>query len=346
MRRITFTAFLILSVFAVLALDVSCAKSRKASEKRAGEVIAYTYDSFAGGWGPGPEITRRFRELTGYTLTLVDCGDAVQAYNRALLEKDSPVADVVIGIDNYLAGKARASGILAAYRPAGAEDLIPEDLTGELGDDWLLTPYDYNHFAMVFDTASGVPEPKSVEDLAASVYRKKIILMDPRTSTPGLGFVAWTAAVLGDGYGDFWRALRPNILTMAPGWSAGFGLFTDGEAPLVISYATDTAYHVENENSARYKALLFDEGHIRQVEGCGLLKGAPNEKGAKIFMDYLITEDAQSVLPLTQWMYPANRNVVLPECYRTAAPVPARTLHADEAVVAEAVENVMRIMAE
>jgi len=347
MRKSNFTSlFIFIISISYLVLGTSCTKSQKISEERAKEVVVYTYDSFAGEWGPGAELSKKFNEATGLTLTLIDCGDAVQAYNRAVLEKDSPQADVIIGIDNNLASKAKASGILESYKPKDADKIISVDLHKALCSDWSLTPYDYNHFSMVFDTNSNVPEPKSIEDLTNEVYAKKIILMDPRTSTPGLGFISWTVAVMGDKYEDYWKALKPNILTMAPGWSAGYGLFTDGEAPLVISYATDTAYNVEYENSTRLKAIVFDEGHIEQVEGYGLIKNAPNEKAAKIFMDYFITEEAQSILPLTQWMYPVNKNVELPDSYKTAAPVPSKTLYVNEDEVDKAVDNVMKILAE
>jgi thiamine transport system substrate-binding protein len=165
--------------------------------------------------------------------------------------------------------------------------------------------------------------------------------MDPRTSTPGLGFAAWTVAVFGDKVNDYWKALKPNILTMAPGWSAGYGLFTSGEAPLVISYTTSPAYHVEYDKTDRYQALIFDEGHPMQVEGAGILKGAPNEAGAKKFMDFFITEEAQNTLPLTQWMYPANKNVVLPDSYKQAARVPAKTVSADSEKVTAALSGMM-----
>ena len=352
MRKQHFTSLFIF-IISILALTQANAKSKKVSKARANEVVVYTYDSFSGEWGPGPEIQKKFEAATGYKLTFVDCGDGVQAYNRALLEKNDVQADVIVGIDNNLAAKAVASGILAAYMPKDAEQLVSADLrkavcntaTASSKNNWLLTPYDFNHFSLVYDTKSTTPAPKALEDLTSDVYKKKIILMDPRTSTPGLGFVAWTIAVFGDKYPEFWTALKPNILTMAPGWSAGYGLFTDGEAPLVISYATDTAYGVYSDNSTRFTALLFDEGHIMQVEGYGLLKGAPNEKGAKAFMDFLISDEAQNIIPLTQWMYPANKNVALPDCYKKAAPVPAKTLSADAAKVNDAVDVITKILA-
>ena len=339
------------TVFIVLCLFLAGCKSKSAgngsasvSPERLKEVVVYTYDSFAGEWGPGPELTRKFEIKTGYKLTLIDCGDSIQAFNRAVLEKDAPLADVIIGIDNNLAPQARKSGILTEYEPANASSIVDSGLRDALGKDWLLTPYDYSHFALIYDTQSSVPAPSSLEALLDPAYKKKIILMDPRTSTPGLGFLAWTVARFGNGYEDFWKKFSPNILSMTAGWSEGWGMFLSGEAPLVISYTTSPAYNVEYEDNDRYVALVFDEGHVMQVEGYGLLRNAPNSEGAKAFMDYLISDEAQAILPLTQWMYPVNTKVSLPNSYRKAAPIPAKTLSADAADVQDAVLKIQTLL--
>lgn len=333
-----------------LAVLSGCSKNTKKSAKsddpRLKEVVVYTYDSFISEWGPGLEIKDKFEAATGYSLTWVDCGDGVQVLSRAVLEKDNVQADVILGLDNNISAKADAAGILESYKPADADKLIPADVVAQLGDKWTLTPFDYSHFAMIYDTQSDVPCPASLEDLTKPVYEKKIILMDPRTSTPGLGFVAWTVAIYGDKVLDYWKALKPNILTMAPGWSSGYGLFKKGEAPLVISYTTSPASHVEYDNTDRYIAPVFEQGHTMQVEGAGILKGAPNKAGAKAFLDFLISDEAQSVIPLTQWMNPANKNVELPESYKVAAPVPSKTLSADPEVTDKAVEEIMNLLAE
>lgn len=335
--------FVLLTIVGLAALT-GCSKKSPADAERAKEVIVYTYDSFVSEWGPGPEIEELFEKKTGLNLTFVDCGDGVQLLSRAVLEKNNVTADVILGLDNNIAKKARNEGILSSYKPADAEKVIPENIRSQLGDDWTLTPYDYSHFAMIYDTQSEVPCPQSLEDLTKDIYKKKIILMDPRTSTPGLGFVAWTLAVYQDKVEDYWKALKPNILTMTSGWSSGYGLFKKGEAPLVISYTTSPASHVEYDNTDRYIAPIFAQGHSIQVEGAGILKNAPNRKGAEAFMDFLISTEAQATLPLTQWMYPANKNVELPESYKKAAPVPEVTLTADPDEVDAAITKIMEIL--
>ncbi len=324
-----------------LAASFLCGCSKVSIRENSKEVVAYAYDSFVGEWGPGNELKKKFEEKTGLVLTFVEGEDAVSLLSRAILEKNDPQADILIGLDNNTAGKAVSADILQEYKPENADILIPASLESALGGNWKITPYDYSHFAIIYNTKSSLPAPKSLEDLADPKYQKSLILMDPRTSTPGLGFAAWTVAIFGDRYLDYWKALRPNILAVTPGWSSGWGMFEKGEAPLVISYTTSPAATVEYSGSTTYKALIFDEGHPVQVEGAAILKNAKNPEGARKFMDFLVSDEAQNILPLTQWMYPANKNVKLPESYKTGAVLPSKTVSADPEKVAEAAVKIM-----
>ncbi len=335
-------------VIACAAAMPAFAFGTKDSEERNKQVVVYAYDSFAGEWGASEQIEQLFEAQTGYDLVIVNCGSAMETVSRAVLEKKSPQADVIIGIDNNMADLARKEGILSEYKPKNTESLIP-GLHEALGSDWKLTPYDYSHFALIYDTKSSVPAPTSLSDLTKSIYKNKLILMDPRTSSTGLGFVAWTVSVFGKNtpaFTEFWKALKPNILSMAPSWSTGWGMFTKGEAPLVISYTTSPASEVEYNNNNRYKSLLFSQGHVMQVEGMGILKGARNSEGAKAFIDFFISTQAQELLPLTQWMYPANKNASLPKSYTAAAPVPSKTLASDTDATNSAIDEVIRILSQ
>ncbi len=311
---------------------------KKTDDQRSKQVIIYAYDSFSGEWGPGPEIARLFKEKTGMEVIFADCEDGGQVLSKAILEKKDPYADVVIGIDNNLWKQAYDEGILDSFVPSNANE-VKAELWAKLNplenivtdadvksSKATLTPFDFSPFAFIFNTKSGIEAPKCLEDLTKDVYAKKIILMDPRTSTPGLGFETWVKTVYGDRADDYMKRLEPSILTMTPGWSAGYGMFTDGEAPLVISYTTSPAYHIEYGEGDQFQALIFDDGHIMQVEGAGIVKGAKNKKGAQAFIEFLISPEAQNVIPLTQWMFPVNSTIALPKSY-DYAPVPENILN-------------------
>ena len=322
MRKFAKIFLLTITTLTFLGLLAGCSKPTGTRTK---EVVVYTYNSFSGEWGAGPEIARLFEEKTGIKVTYAEVGDSGQILSRAILEKKNPNADVLVGLDNYSAEKAVESGVLTVYKPAGADTLIPSELSDKLNvktGKWYLTPYDYSHFAFIFDTLSGLPVPTCLEDLTKPEYSKKIILMDSKTSTLGVGYEEWVRAVYKDDATSFFKRIYPSILTVAPGWSIGYGMFTDGEAPICFSYTTSPAYHVEYGEGDRFQALIFTDGHVMQVEGAGIVNGAPNLEGAKKFMDFLISDEAQDLIPLTQWMFPVNKNVELPASYAAAAPVP------------------------
>ena len=308
--------YLLTFSISVCALFTGCKKSSNVDPARLNEVIVYTYDSFCGEWGSGPEIAKLFEAKTGIKVNFIDCGDGVQIVSKALLEKADPYADVLLGLDNNLTQKANESGVFEKYKPSNA-DVLADGLEDSLGGNWIMTPYDYSPFAIIWNSLSDVPAPACLEDLTKDIYKKKLILMDARTSTPGLGFETWVNKVYGDKAADYMKRLEPSILTVAPGWSVGYGMFTDGEAPLVISYTTSPAYHIEYGEGDQFKGLTFTDGHVMQVEGAGLVKGAKNPDGAKKFIEFLISEEAQNVIPGTQWMFPSNKNIVLPASYDT-----------------------------
>jgi len=286
------------------------------------DLVIYAYDSFVSEWGPAGKVIPKFEKMHGVTVRLISAGDAGQVLNRAILEKNNPRADIVLGIDNNLLAKALDAGILEPYRSPNLA-LIPDDL--EFDPTYHVTPFDHGHFAVVYDSAALDDPPDSMADLLDERFRSRLILQDPRTSSPGFGFLLWTIAVYGEEYADFWRKLRPNILTIAEGWDAAYGLFTSGEAPMVLSYTTSPAYHVEYEETTRYRAALFEEGNYRQIEGMGILKGARHRAMARKFIDFSLTVPFQEEIPLTNWMFPVNPDVELPDSF-AYAPVPDTVL--------------------
>jgi thiamine transport system substrate-binding protein len=309
-KKISFVKLSLL-VFAALFLFAfaSCRKDRNTTGN---EVVIWTYDSFNSEWGPGPDVARVFEEKTGIKINWISHGDAGEILARLLLEGKNAGADIILGLDQNLAPRILDSGLLEAYRPKGAENILSELV---LDPDFRLTPVDYSYFAVVYDSEKLSTPPGRLEDLTASQYKGSLILMDPRTSSPGLGFFSWVKEVYGDDWKDYWESLAPAILTIADGWSSGYGLFTRGEAPMVLSYTTSPGYHLEYEETERYKAAIFSDGHALQIEAAGLLRDAKNKNNAKTFLDFMLTEDFQSIIPLTNWMYPVT-DIPLPPSFR------------------------------
>ena len=113
---------------------------------------------------------------------------------------------------------------------------------------------------------------------------------------------------------------------VTPGWSEAYGLFTKGEAPMVLSYTTSPAYHMIAENTKRYQAFAFAEGHYMQIEVAGMTKSARNKELARRFLAFMISPGFQDLVPETNWMYPAGQtSKPLPPAFDTLVK-PAKSL--------------------
>lgn len=264
-------------------------------------LTVYTYESFVAEWGPGPGVEKAFEAQCRCDLNFVSLGGGVDILQRLRLEGDSTQADVVLGLDMNLIEEARRLELLA---PHGV-DLTPLDLPISWNDDTFL-PYDWGRFAFIYDSEVLPEPPKSFEELLDAPEDLKVIISDPRTSVPGLGLLLWIKHVYGDQADEAWQRLQPHILTVASGWSqAYFSLFMNGEAPMVLSYSTSPAYHMAVDETDRYQAAEFSEGHYLQIETAAMLTGSEHPELAQQFMDFILSKDFQREIPLGNVMYPA-----------------------------------------
>lgn len=257
-----------------------------------------TYDSFASEWGPGPQIEKGFEATCGCDVRFVTAGDGAALLARVQLEGAQSNGDVVLGLDTNLTAAATSSGLFAPHGQPAVTGLPVAY------DDPLFLPFDWGWFAFVYDKTRLPEPPKSLQALAASDL--KILIQDPRSSTPGLGLVMWVKAAYGDRAPEIWAALADNIVTVTPGWSEAYGMFLEGEADMVLSYTTSPAYHLIAETDDTKAAAVFDEGHYLQVEVAGILASSDQPDLARAFLAYLAGDAAQTVIPTTNWMYPAN----------------------------------------
>jgi thiamine transport system substrate-binding protein len=265
-------------------------------------LTVYTYESFISEWGPGPKVKEAFEKTCDCTVNFVGVADGVALLTRLKLEGEGSKADVVLGLDTNLTEEARQTGLFQA----SGIDLAKARVPGGFSDD-VFVPYDYGHFAVVYDTETLKTPPKSLKELVEGDPSQKIVIEDPRTSTPGLGLLLWVKSVYGDKAPEAWAKLKDRVLTVTPGWSEAYGLFTKGEAPMVLSYTTSPAYHVIAEKTERYKAAAFSEGHYVQIEVAGMMRTSDDKDLARQFLTFMTGPDFQSIIPETNWMMPAAK---------------------------------------
>jgi thiamine transport system substrate-binding protein len=288
----------------------------------------YTYDSFAAEWGPGPAIKTGVEATCGCTVQSVTSEDAIATLRKVQLEGATTTADVLVGLDTAIAGEARATGLFAPHGLTLDGLDLPQPWT-----DTDFVPFDYGYFAFVYDTERVPNPPHSFAELNAMPANFKVAIEDPRSSTPGLGLVTWIAETYGDKAGEIWAGLKPHVVTMTRGWSEAYNLFLSGEADMVLSYTTSPAYHAIAESKPNYAAADFEEGHVAQIEVAGLLKSSKQQELGRAFLRYLVSVEAQKVIPTTNWMYPVvDIGDALPAEFKQPGP-PKKVIAVDEADV-------------
>ncbi len=297
------------------------------------ELTVVTHDSF----NIPEELKARFAEESGLDVTYVAPGDGGALVNQLILTKDSPLGDVVYGIDNSFSSRAVAEGVIAEY------DSPALPATASQFDTEALVPIDFGDVCLNADTAwfddQGIAVPTTLDDLVKPEYRDLLVVSNPASSSPGLSFLLATIASKGeDGYLEYWNQLVDNGVSVVQGWSDAYytefsGADGEGPRPLVVSYATSPAYTVtEDGTESTTEALLGT--CFRQVEYAGVIAGAQNEEGAQQFIDFLLSDDVQASIPENMYMYPVT-DVELPQEWVEFAPLSENSLTLDPEQISE-----------
>jgi thiamine transport system substrate-binding protein len=314
---------------AALLLLAACGGGESANEPVTLTLIAH--ESFT----PSEGIFDPFTKATGITVEVINAGDAGEIVTKAALTSGNPEGDVLWGVDNALLSRALEANVFESYEANGLA-AIPDDLRAGI-PNFEVTPVDSGDVCINYDIAwydeRGIEPPSSFADLIDNTYAGHLVVQSPLTSSPGLAFMLATIATFGEaGWLDYWSALRANDVLVVDGWTEAyyneFSGSQGGSRPLVVSYGSSPPAEVLFADPPRDDAptAVIVDTCFRQVEYAGILRGTPHPAEARLLIEYLIGETFQADLPLTQFVYPANVDVLLPESFTTYSARPATPL--------------------
>ncbi|MBM3676578.1 MAG: thiamine ABC transporter substrate-binding protein [Actinobacteria bacterium] len=305
-----------------------------------GAVVLLTHDSFA----ISKDVKAAFEQESGYTLRLLQQGDAGEVVNRALLTAGDPQGDVLFGTDDSLLSRALDGDLFEPYASSEQGSIDPAFAI----EDDRVTPIDHGEVCLNADRAfyakEGRRPPQGLDDLADPRYRGQLVVQNPATSSPGLAFLLATVARYGeDGWQDYWRRLRANDVLVTDGWQDAYTQQFSGAAgspgtrPLVVSYATSPAAEVifAGKPLEESPTLAIEDGCFRQVEYAGILRGARTEDGARALVDFLLSERFQADVPGTMFVYPVRAGTPIPPAFEQHAIRPERPLSLPPSTIAE-----------
>ena len=291
-----------------------------------------THDSF----DMSEELLRAFEQEHNVTVQILKSGDTGEALGKAILAKGQPLADVFYGVDNTFLSRALEETIFDPYQaPALAQipDVFELDpahgaLPVDFGD--VCVNYDKRYFA-----ENGVPLPASLEDLTQPAYQDLLVVENPATSSPGLAFLLATVGHFGqEGYLDYWQAMRDNGVLVVNDWETAYysefsGASGAGPRPLVVSYGSSPPFELIFAETPPAEpstaAMVENTSCFRQIEFVGILAGTPNRDLAERWVDFMLSPEFQSDLPLKMFVFPVHPEAEVDPTFERFMAVPDET---------------------
>lgn len=259
-----------------------------------------------------PVLQEDFKKKTGDTIKFVGIKGLITRMN---LEKSNPKSDVVIGLTGINIEEGKKLLLLEKFRPENSKYIAKPDYI--LDEEWYSTPFDYGVMGINYNKKSIKNPPKTFEELFS--LKKQILVQDPRSST-GQEILLWSIAVYGDKWKEFWKNLKPAILTVTSDWDDSFAKFSVGEAPMMMGYGTSEAFFYTEDSSSLYSSFIPENGGYIYLEGVSLTKKKEIKNGSKRFIEYLLEAETQEKIMNNNYMLPV-REIPIPKNYQ-AIPTP------------------------
>jgi len=233
-------------------------------------------------------------------ITFVKPGGWPVCLDKIRLCGGKPDADIFLGAGAPAHELAKKEGLIVPYRPKDW-DKVPAKWGGmkvkDLDDywtcfaPWIVTNL-YNEKVL---KKLRLPPPKTWQDLLNPIYRGNIVHTLPYAS--GTMHEAIEILIQGFGEKEAWRYLRllaAQLARFSTGSTDTTQLTARGEAPIGIAQPQMNAMAARKDG---YPVRdLLPEKTILVPEAVALLKGAPNEKTGKIFLDWLFSMEGQKAV--------------------------------------------------
>ena len=297
-----------------------------ASPSPSGTLRVATYSSFTGEDTAGNWLKAAFeKQFSGTTVEFVTPENGVNQYVQRAKQGAPIDADLYVGLNTAELVRARKTLDEPLFRPVGKRldgaDGIKEAL--RVDPQERAVPYDTGYISLVYDE-NAVEEPKTFDSLLESRYKGDLITENAQQSDPGRAFLLWSIITQGEKhYLDYWKKLLDNGVKVLADWEPAYQAYSNGEAPMVVSYSTDQVYyHGPDVDMAKHRiGFLNDQGYANP-ETMALFADAENPRLARRFMEFVLTEKAQSKIAVKNVQFPAVRGVTPSEEFAKYAKEP------------------------
>ena len=320
-----------------------------------GELVIVTYDVT----GLTDELISEFENNSGYDVNLMKLDDAGSILNHLIQYKGAQIADLAIGLDNTYLQTAIDNNVLWQHF-ANVSNISDAALSAYDGP--LAVPFDQGYMCLNYDTeivdGTNLKVPTSLWNLTQEEWKGKVAIPSPETSSPGRAFMTATVDYFANDednetdWSDWWSAMALNDAIITSGWSeayvthytGGYGEYVEGyvgDAHMVVSYCHSPGVESwYNDNWTKSAALDLPRAAFHQIEYASAIEGG-NLGAASEFIEYLLSEEVNVMMPTENFMYSVLNGTDLPEekGYRYHSTIPSQAAEISATEIATNMEE-------
>ena len=292
------------------------------------ELVVATYSSFvdAPSSSPGPWLKEQFEAEFDATLVWETPENGVNYFIERQLGGAGIDADVYVGLDTNMLIRIdeKLSEPLFAPVEEGAVSRRGEVKSSlEFDPQGRAVPYDTGYICLVWNERE-TTAPETFDGLLDPAHAGELIVQNPTSSATGTAFLLHTIAAKGEeGYLDYWKQLKDNDVRVLGNWEDAYNAYSNGEAPMVVSYSTDQVFANEYGEPMEEHQLRFlnDQGYANP-EGMARFAESTKEGLTNEFMDFVLSPEIQAGIAVRNVQFPATTTAELPADFAKYAHAP------------------------
>jgi iron(III) transport system substrate-binding protein len=253
--------------------------------------------------GPGDladALAAAFEAETGIGVEIFQATTG-QVMARLEAEEANPQADVVISASWDSALDLHARGLLLEYRSPNAE-AVPDFLR-------------HSHFvaqgvsalAIAWNPASGTPRPQDWSDLAAEDFADLVTMPDPAQSGSAFELIAGLEQDRGEAVWELLAELAGRGMIVPGPNAAALNPVLQGARAAVFG-AVDYISYAQAAEGESIEVIMPASGTVIAPRPMMILASTSREEEAKLFVDFVLSEEGQRLVAET-YLMPARQDV-------------------------------------
>ena len=299
-----------------------------------------TYGSFidAPSVSPGEWLKEEFESRFDAELEWATPDNEINHYIERVQSGAAVDADVYVGFnteDLVRIDEQLDDGLFAEAGDIDGLDDVREGLRFDPFDR--AVPFDTGYISLVYD-GTETEAPETFDGLLDEEHRGALIAQNPGASTTGRAFLLHTIHRFGDGEGgvidgadgdaeydylDYWADLQENDVRVLGSWSDSYSAWSEGEAPMVVSYSTDQVFaSAEGANLEEHQIRFLNDQAYANPEGMAVFNDADHPDLAREFMSFMLEPAVQGEIAERNVAFPATETAELPDDYAELAQAP------------------------